>query len=184
MGLDQVLDRVAREGEARNAAVLHEAEAEAARLLEGAKAEGATITQAAQEAAEVELDRLRTHSRASAEMEAKKATLRERKAAIDATKEAFLAALEALDDTQRRTLYGKLIVTATKEIPKGGLSCAEGDTGLLGSHPYTKGPAISTSGGFVIDSTDGAFRLDLRFETLAERVWEANYRDTLEQLFE
>lgn len=170
MGLEEVLRAIEEEGRAESQAIVDEARKERERILAEAEAEGRQLVDARRAGAEEEAKRREVQELARAELEAKKIVLAAQKEVLDRVREATLQRLASLPDVDD-VLRG-LLRQEEEAWRAGRVHCAAKDADRVRALVGDRfAGTIDCVGGIVIESEDGASRIDLRFETILDDVW-------------
>ena len=184
MSLDKVVEDILHRGEERKREI----------LKLGEKERDETIFQAEKKAEEdhkkglTKADALTTQMEqqemSSAELESKKALLAAQRQVMEELKEHVLAELEAYPKDKRKKLYTRLAARAKKELGECYVYSNKDDKTLL-SLPsgVSVGGQIDCRGGLVFESKDRSVRLDFRFESMVDEVWNKNMREIFAKLF-
>lgn len=177
MSLESVVQAIRDRGQAEAEAILAEARAERARALEATRAEGQAEVKAAEARAREEAERRRVQDLARAELEARKIVLAAQKEVLDETRQRALARLGTLDENP---LILKALLTANEaEWGRGGrvYSNAKDEPHVRRIVGDRYGGRIDCTGGVVIENADGTRRVDLRYETILQDVWNDSVRE-------
>jgi len=184
MGLEKVVEEILLRGEEKRKEI----------IALGEKDRGEQILQAEKKIAE---ERLKSEKRtqatisqmeqqeiSSAELESKKALLAAQRQVMEDLKEQVLGELERYPAEKRKELYSRLVSKAKKELGECSVYTNKADKALL-SLPsgISSAGVIDCRGGLVFESKDKSFRLDYRFESLLEDVWNKNMHDIYAKLF-
>ncbi len=131
------------------------------------------------------LKRLRTQELSSAELEAKKVVLNQRKEYLERTFRESLHDLSTMSPKEKSGLYKKIIAGGKKTIHHPKVFCPKGEAdllaGLRGCESLTE---IDMESGLILESEDGLVRLDYRFKTILESIWEKELKNVSNILFE
>jgi V/A-type H+-transporting ATPase subunit E len=173
--------------------ILDSAKADADKSIKSAEEEKSSILKAADESIAVKgkerdkelqdaLRRLRQQEISSAELEAKRIVLNAKKEMLDKSFQATLKELKALDKDTKSELYGKIIADSKKVISNPKVYCPRGEKPLLAGKADN---VIETDMdvGLVLESASGDIRLDYRFRSLLESVWEKELKNISAVLF-
>jgi vacuolar-type H+-ATPase subunit E/Vma4 len=172
MGLDQVIVEVRRDGEARARAIVEAARKEAAAILDAARAQAKQLEQARLAQAEKDAAAVAAQAASRAESEARKTVLAAEAQLRSELKAAALKGLGELPAKSREKHLKALLAQAHGVIPKGLVWGAAQDTTFLhGQKTYKHAGSLPIAGGIVVESEDGANRLDLSYETLLDEAW-------------
>lgn len=173
--------------------ILESAQKDAQTYLKSADEEKSSILKAADESIAVKgkerdkelqdaLRRLRQQEISSAELEAKRIVLNAKKEMLDKSFQATLKELKALDKDTKSELYGKIIADSKKSISNPKVYCPRGDMLLL-LGKAEKVVEIEMEPGLILESQSGDIRLDYRFKSLLESVWEKELKNISTVLF-
>ena len=120
----------------------------------------------------------------SAELESKKALLVAQRQVMDDLREQVLIELGDYPTDKRKRLYSKLVSRAKKELGECFVYTNKSDKALVQLPPgITHAGTIDCSGGLIFESKDKSFRLDYRFESILDDVWNKNMQDIYAKLF-
>lgn len=185
MALDKVIDNILESARQEAGARLREAETERARILQEADQKIERIQKAEEKERQDALLRIRTQELSSAELEAKKIVLNKRKEILGQTFEEVLRELSSLPSRERSVLYKKILADGKSVIPRPKVYCPKGEadllTGLRGASSLTE---VDLEPGLIFESEDGTVRLDFRFQTILEGIWEKELKNVSNILFE
>jgi len=108
----------------------------------------------------------------STELESKKILLAAQRRALEELKEQALAELTKYPADKRKKLYSKLVAKAKKDLGECYVYSSKDDKALLQLPAgMAGGGVIDCIGGLVFESKDRSVRLDFRFESLLEEIW-------------
>jgi V/A-type H+-transporting ATPase subunit E len=108
----------------------------------------------------------------SAELESKKILLAAQRRALEELKAQALAELAEYPTDKRKKLYSKLAAKAKKDLGECFVYSSKDDKAILQLLPgMASGGVIDCIGGLVFESKDRSVRLDFRFESLLEEIW-------------
>ncbi len=172
MGLEEAIQTILDGGKAEAAKIVEAARAERERMLREAQERGEALLSERVAAARAAGERRRVQDLARAELEAKKSLLQAQKEVLDEVKR---RALQALGDFKGNDTVLKTLIERHRDDVLGGKVFSNVKDAPLVKKLVAKafGGTIDCVGGLVIDSEDGARRLDLRYETLLEESWES-----------
>lgn len=184
MGLEKVLDEILAAGEEQRKRIIAEAMEERRKMTAAAKAEAEHQRKLREKDFEQRCDMNRKQAISSAELEAKKRILQEQNALLSEMKIEVLKSLTSLDSQQRKRILEKLVKSASRKLQKGVIHCRkEDDVLLVAPSGFRKLPDLRGAGGILVESEDGAYRIDLTFEVLLDDVWAKNVRKVYELVF-
>lgn len=108
----------------------------------------------------------------SAELESKKILLAAQRRAMEGLKEQALAELAEYPADKRKKVYSKLVAKAKKDLGECYVYSSKDDKALIQLPAgMAGGGVIDCIGGLVFESKDRSVRLDFRFESLLEEIW-------------
>jgi V/A-type H+-transporting ATPase subunit E len=108
----------------------------------------------------------------SAELESKKILLAAQRRAMEELKEQALAELARYPVEKRKKLYSKLMAKAKKDLGECYVYSSRDDKAILQLPAgMASGGVVDCIGGLVFESKDRSVRLDFRFESLLEEIW-------------
>jgi V/A-type H+-transporting ATPase subunit E len=182
MGLEKVIERIEKEGEDKITGILQDAEKQAALLLQNAQQRIDELSVKQRQDAEKHMSALKMQERSSIEIEAKKVRLNMEKEILHTTYEDCLTALQSLPHEK---ILSSLLKRVREELPDAAyLYSSKRDETLIRSLskiPYDD--SIECIGGIVVENTDKTLKLDYRYETIAETVWDHSLKEIAEKLF-
>ncbi|MDD1769875.1 MAG: hypothetical protein LUO79_02205 [Methanomassiliicoccales archaeon] len=128
--------------------------------------------------------RLRQQESSSAELEAKRVVLNARKDVLDVVFQDALEKLSKLSDAEKSRLYSRILSKAIEVIPNPRVYCPKGEARLLSGVPgLGQVQEMDMGPGVILESGDGMVRLDYRFRTILEGIWEKELRNVSNVLF-
>jgi V/A-type H+-transporting ATPase subunit E len=184
MALDKVVDDIL-EGAKKDAdQLIQSAEKEKASILRSATDKIASERKLEAKQLDETLKRLRQQETSSAELEAKRAVLNARKDVLDLVFTGTLKELSSMADSEKARLYGKLLANGARIIPQPKVFCPKGEAKLLSGIPGVGSiQETEMEAGIILESSDGMFRLDYRFRTMLEDIWEKELKNVSNTLF-
>lgn len=178
MGLEEAIQDILQRGEAKRQEIVslgqkdHDDQIRAAEKTAQEEREKA-VTRVGAIISQMEQQEL-----SSAELGAKRILLEAERKAMEDLKDQVLAELIKYPADKRRKIYAKLVGRAKKELGKGVVYSNRTDQSLLElPSGMTLGEAIDVKGGLVFESEDKAVRLDYRFESMLDDLWNAKMRE-------
>lgn len=185
MALDKVVENILECARQDANKRLQEAENERARILQEADQKIEKQQKAEEKELRDALARMRRQELSSAELEAKKTVLNIRKEILNRTFEETLAELSSMPTKEKSALYKKILAEGKKTIsrPKVYIPKGEADllSGLRGAASLTE---TDIDSGLILESEDGTIRLDFRFRTILESIWDRELKNVSNLLFE
>jgi len=184
MSLNRVVEDILRRGEERKREILKLGEKErdeiifqAEKKIEESRKKSMTRTAA-------QIVQMEQQEMSSAELESKKALLAAQRQVMEELKEQVLTELADYPKDKRKKLYSKLAVRAKKELGECVVYSNKNDKALLTLPPgMSAGGTIECRGGLVFESKDRSVRLDFRFESMVDEVWNRDMRQIFTKLF-
>lgn len=183
MSLDKVVEDILRRGEEKKREII--------RLGEKERDE-----QVLQVEKKIEENRLKAEKRtksliaqmerqeiSSIELEAKKTLLAAQRQAMEELKDQVLSELAKYPADKRKRMYSKLVAKAKRELGECYVYSNKDDRSLLQLPAgMISGGVIECSGGLVFESKDRGVRLNFRFESLLEDIWNKKMKEIYAQL--
>jgi V/A-type H+-transporting ATPase subunit E len=176
-----ILDKARNEADQR----IHAAELEREKTLQEADLKIENMAKAVEKELQDNLTRMRRQEISSAELEAKKIVLNTRKDILNRTFEETLSELSKMKPQDKAALYKKILADGKKVIHRPKVFCPEGEAdllaGLRGCDSLTE---IEMGPGLILENEDGSVRLDYRFKTILESIWNREMKTISNMLFE
>jgi len=184
MALDKVVKDIIDSARREAGALIKHAEEERETILRHADEENITMRKAQERELDEILERLRRQEISSAELEAKKIILNKKKEILDRTFEEALSELSTMPPSDKQRIYRKSIDAARRDIPRPRVYCPSGEAALLvGMEGPFSVDEMDMETGLIFENEDGTVRLDYRFRTILEIIWERELRNVSETLF-
>ena len=184
MALDKVVKDIIDSARREADALIERAEEEKKAILGESEEQISKMRKAQEKDLEDTLKRLRRQEISSAELEAKKIVLNKKKEILDRTFEEALSELSAMPSNDKARVYRKSIEAAKTVIPRPNVFCPRGDSGLLnGIQGLAAVNEMDIEAGLILENEDGSVRLDYRFKTILEGIWEQELKEVSEILF-
>jgi V/A-type H+-transporting ATPase subunit E len=184
MALDKVVKDITDSARREADALIERAEEEKKAILGESEEQISKMRKAQEKELEDALKRLRRQEISSAELEAKKIVLNKKKEILDRTFEEALSELSAMPSNDKARVYRKSIDAAKTVIPRPKVFCPRGESGLLNGIPGLGDISeMDTEAGLILETEDGSVRLDYRFRTILEGIWEQELKEISEILF-
>jgi V/A-type H+/Na+-transporting ATPase subunit E len=184
MALDGVVRDIVESARREADALIQSAEEERRSTLGTADEKIAKMRRAKERELEEALKRLRRQEISSAELEAKKIVLKKKKEIFDLTFEQTLRELTAMPSTDKKRIYWKSIDSARKVLPTPRVYCPRGEGELLtGVAGLSEVVEEDMGAGLILENADGSMRLDYRFRTILESIWEQELKQISVLLF-
>jgi V/A-type H+-transporting ATPase subunit E len=184
MGLDKVVEEILLRGEERRKEIIALGEKDRDEQVLQADKKIADERKKLEKRTEAMIAQMEQQDVSSAELESKKALLAAQRQVMEDLKDEVLEELGRYPADKRKKVYAKLISKANKELGECYVYTNKADRALvtLPSGMSSAG-VIDCRGGLVFESKDRSFRLDYRFESLLEEVWNKNMHEIYTRLF-
>lgn len=184
MGLEKVVEDILRRGEERRREILRLGEQERDEQVRAAEQRAAEERAKAEKRAEAMIAQMEQQELSSAELDSKRAILAAQRQVMEDLRAQVLSELRAMPPERRKSIYSKLMAKARAELGECIVYSNESDRRLLQLPPgMSNGGTIECAGGLVFESKDGSIRLDYRFESLLEDVWNRKMQEIYAKLF-
>jgi len=184
MGLEKVIQDIQQRGEAKKQEIVSLGEKERDAQIKAAEKKARDERAKATARVEATLSQMEQQELSSAELEAKRVLLEAERKVMEELKEQVLDELSNYPADRRKKLYAKLVSNAKKELVRGSVYSNKADKPLLQLPPgMTFGGVIEGKGGLVFESEDKTVRLDYRFESILDDLWNAEMREIYMKLF-
>ncbi|MBI5355781.1 MAG: hypothetical protein HZB68_04990 [Candidatus Aenigmarchaeota archaeon] len=183
MGLEKVVQEIEARARKHSDEIVKNAEHEAHLILNEARERAAKAERETIAAVKKDFEQRRAHETAKAEIEAKKLVLNAQKETLFAVQEKAKLRLEALSDDVNRKILDSLLQDAEKDLQKGHIYCLEKDKEFISAFKAFSYKGTSKGGGILVENLEQTVRLDLRYPTLLEGVWEKNISEIAKVLF-
>jgi V/A-type H+-transporting ATPase subunit E len=185
MALDKVVDNILGSAKLEADKRIQEAEIERARILQEADQKIEKMQKAKDKELQDAIVRMRRQEMSSAELEAKKLVLNTRKDIMNQTFAETLKGLSTMEPKEKAALYKKFVAEGKKIIHHPKVLCPKGDADLLsGLRGCASLTEVEMEPGVVLESEDGNVRLDFRFRTVLESIWDKELKNVSNILFE
>lgn len=184
MALDKVVEDILESARKDASQLIATAEKEKASILQQANESIAAKKLERQKQLDETIRRLNQQEVSSAELEAKRVVLNVRKDVLDQVSAGTLKELASMPDSEKAQLYAKLLTNGAKIIPQPKVFCPKGEAKLLsGVSGVGSIQEVEMEAGIILESKDGMFRLDYRFRTMLEDIWEKELKNVSNILF-
>jgi len=182
MGLEKVIENIQKEGKEKITGILQDAEKQAAQMLESKQQTIDETAQKKRQELEKQITLLRTQEESSVEIEVKKIRLNAEK---DILTQTYQECLDALAQLPPEKILTSLLLQTKKELPEAAFVYSnKRDEAFIRSHSdLSYGGPIETIGGLIVENKEQNLKLDYRYETIAELVWERFLKEIAKQLF-
>lgn len=184
MGLEKVIQDILQRGDAKKQEIVSLGENERDVQIKAAEKKAREERVKGSARVEAALSQMEQQELSSAELEAKRVLLEAERKVMEELKEQVLDELSRYPADRRKKLYAKLVSNAKKELDRGLVYSNKADKPLLQLPPgMTYGGVIEGKGGLVFESEDKTVRLDYRFESILDDLWNAKMREIYMKLF-
>jgi V/A-type H+-transporting ATPase subunit E len=184
MGLDKVIEEILHRGEEEKLKIISLGETERDDQIRQADKKIADERVKAEKRGEVTIAQMEQQELSSAELESKKALLVAQRKVMDNLKEDVLTELRSYPAEKRKKLYSKLVSKAKKEFGECFVYTNKTDKALLQLPPgIVHAGVLECAGGLIFESKDRNVRLDFRFESMLDEVWNKNMQEIYSKLF-
>ncbi|MBN1678504.1 MAG: hypothetical protein JW880_08205 [Candidatus Thermoplasmatota archaeon] len=184
MSLNKVVEDILRRGKEREQEIIRLGEGERDEQLKLADKRIAENIAKAEKRNVSNIEQMERQEVSSAELESKKTALGAQRQVMEELRGQVLAELSSYPADRRRKLYSKLVARAKKELGECYVYSNKDDQGLLQlPSAMANGGVIDCGGGLVFESKDRAVRLDFRFETMLDDVWNKRMQEIFGKLF-
>lgn len=182
MGLEKVIENIQKEGKEKIHSILQDAENQAAQILQTKQKDIDGTAQKKRTELEKQITLLKTQEESSVEIEVKKIRLNAEKDILNQT---YQECLNALSDLPHEKILSFLFKKAKTELPEAAFVYSNTrDKPLI--HSLTTIPysgTIDTLGGIIVENKEKNLKLDYRYETIAEQIWEQSLKEIAKKLF-
>ena len=178
MALQEILSQVEKAGQKQVEDIRKSTDSEVESRLSEAREKGKAIAEKITNEAKKQIEQLEQQEIPAAELEVKRNRLDAQRRALEETRQKVHIKLGKLGKADLEKVYKKLV----SNLPKDGtLHCRKEDAALLGKLTSTKMGTSINEPGFIVETKD--YRLDYRFSTLVEKVWQDKLPVVSEELF-
>ncbi len=184
MSLNKVVDEILRKGEERKREVIQLGQKERDEQILQADTKIQETRQKAEIRTKAKTAQMEQQEVSSAELESKKTLLVAERQVMEELREQVLEELADYPEDKRKKMYSKLISIAKKELGDCYVYSNKDDKALI-QLPVgmTTGGIIQCRGGLGFESKDRSVRLDFRFESVLDEVWNKSMREIHTRLF-
>ena len=177
MSLNKVVDEILRKGEERKREIIQLGQKERDEQVLQADKKIQENRQKAEKRSEAKTAQMEQQELSSAELESKKTLLAAQRKVMEDLRSQALEELASYPSD-------KLVSKAKKELGDCYVYTNKADKPLLQlPSGMTSGGVIDCAGGLIFESKDRTVRLDYRFESILDDVWNGKIREIYEKLF-
>ena len=181
MALDAVVESVLATSKDKVAQITSEADLEAARILNEARERAAEIKSRKESEVGHAIEAIERREISSANLEVKRSELNVHKDLLEQARVKLLGKLESLPKKDNEAMLTKLLEPYDLKAMK--VFSNKRDEAFISSLAPNYGGNLDIIGGAVIESSDGALRYDLTYETLAREVFSSRMKEVSRILF-
>jgi len=184
MGLEKVVEDILRRGEEQKQEIVRQGERERDDAISQASTQIEDHRKKSEQRTTAMISQMEQQALSSAELESKKALLSAQRQAMEDLKAQVLSDIAHYPDDKKKALYEKLMAKAGTELGSCYVYSNAADKRLLKLKAgMTDGGVVECSGGLVFESKDRSIRLDYRFESMLEDVWNQKMQEIYANLF-
>jgi V/A-type H+-transporting ATPase subunit E len=184
MSLNKVVEEILRKGEEKKQEIIRHGEQESDEQVQQVEKRIIDERQKAEKRTVSMISQMAQQELSSAELESKKAMLGAQRQVMEDLKQQVLHELEGYPADKRKKLYSKLVSKAKKDLGECAVYSNKDDKALLQLPPSMNyAGAIECRGGLMFESKDKSFRLDYRFESMLDDVWNKDIQEIYAKLF-
>ena len=181
MALDAVVEAVLATSKDKVALITGEADQEVARLLNEARERAAEIKSRKEAEVGHTVEAIERREISSANLEVKRSELNVHKDLLEQARVKLLGKLENLPKKDNEAMLTKLLEPYDLKAMK--VFSNKRDEAFISSLAPNYGGNLDIIGGAVVESSDGALRYDLTYETLAREVFSSRMKEVSRILF-
>jgi V/A-type H+-transporting ATPase subunit E len=184
MSLNKVVDEILRRGEEKKQEIIRQGEQERDEQIQQVEKRIVDERLKAEKRTAALISQMEQQELSSAELESKKAMLAAQRQVMEDLKEQVLHELEGYPADKRKRFYSKLVSKVKKDLGECSVYSNKNDKVLLQlPSSMTYAGAVECRGGLVFESKDRSFRLDYRFESMLDDVWNRDIQEIYAKLF-
>jgi V/A-type H+-transporting ATPase subunit E len=182
MGLEKVIEKIQNEGKEKITSIIQDAEKQAAQILQTKQKTLEELSVKKKQEIEKQIETLKTQEESGIEIEIKKIKLNAEKDVLNATYQECLNALSTLPHEKMISFLLKKVET---ELPEAAyIYSNKRDEAIVRAHTkISYGESIETLGGIIVENREKTMKVDYRYETIAEIVWDRSLKEIAEKLF-
>jgi len=181
MALDAVVEAVLATSKDKVAQIVGETDQEVARILNEARERAADIKSRKEAEVGHTVEAIERREISSANLEVKRAELNVHKDLLEQARIKLLGKLENLPKKDNEAMLTKLLGPYDLKAMK--VFSNKRDEAFISSLAPNYGGNLDIIGGAVVESSDGALRYDLTYETLAREVFSSRMKEVSRILF-
>ena len=179
-----MVEEILRKGDERAQEIVRQGEEERQQQTDLADKEISLNREKGEKRLEMQMAQMEQHELSSAELESRKMLLAAQREVLEDLRERILVELSHYSQEKRNAIYSRLFAKAKSILGECYVYSSRNDADTL-SPPagITKAGVVECSGGLVFESKDRSVRLDYRFETLLDELWNKRMNEIYSQLF-
>ena len=179
-----MVEEILRKGDERAQEIIRQGETERQQQIDLADGEISANREKAEKRLEMQMAQMEQHELSSAELESRKMLLAAQREVLEDLRERILVELSRFPQDKRTAVYSRLFAKARDVLGECFVYSSRADAETLRPPAgITKAGVIECSGGLVFESKDRSVRLDCRFETLLDELWNKKMNEIYTQLF-
>jgi V/A-type H+-transporting ATPase subunit E len=184
MALDKVVKDILDSARMEANKLAEEADKERSAILRAADEEMAKKRRLKERELQEAIRRLTRQEISSAELEAKRIALNAKKELLSKVFEETLHEIESMDAEEKAKIYCETYSSSKGLVQRPKVICPRGESKLLSSCAEPGRVAESDmEPGLILESEDGTIRLDYRFRSILEGIWEKELKNVSNMLF-
>ncbi|MFP4169499.1 MAG: V-type ATPase subunit subunit G family protein [Methanomassiliicoccales archaeon] len=184
MALDKVVKDIIESAKREADSLVQDAERQRDQILGEADQSISQMRERHEKDLEEARKRLRRQEISSAELESKKIVLNKKKEILDRTFEEALEELSSMPPKEKSRIYRKSIEASKDVVPNPKVYCPKGEAEIVSEMEGVKEvEEADIESGLLLESGDGSIRVDYRFRTLLEGIWEQELKNVSNILF-
>lgn len=171
MGLEKVIARIEKEGEEKVKSIIHNSEKQAEQIIKNAQIALDQSSIIKKQELERQIKTFTLQEKSITEIETKKIRLNAEKEILDTTYQDCLTALQLL---QHEKIIKSLLSKVNEELPEAFYiySNKRDKSTVKSLSKLTFKDVIDCIGGIVVENKDMTLKLDYRYETIANTIWD------------
>lgn len=182
MGLENVIEKIQKEGTEKVTAIISDAEHQAAQILKTAQQQLKELSKKKKQEVEHYIDTLTIQEASGTDIEVKKIRLNAEKDVLTTT---YKDALQALATLPHEKILSSLLTRIQQELPEAATiyTNARDEAFVRSQTQITYDGTIDTLGGIIVENKEKTLQIDYRYETIADIVWDRSLKEIAETLF-
>ena len=171
MGLRELVDDILASAEKEAREIRRNAKKQADEIIKNTEKEISKLREEWEAENERIIEDIRRKRLASAKLEASKIVMKAKKEIMDDLMKSLLEKLANLDKKEKEKLISTLVKLAKQELQVATVYCNNDEKKLISKHfKNAKMKRLDCAGGFIAENKDGSMSVDMRYESLLEKV--------------